>query len=76
MNLLIIAVIYMLGSVLSLAMWVGSMLWMIAIGEDILSELDNNNIGGVVSQAVGFAFISWVGVIAILLIIWKTRGDI
>ena len=76
MNLLIIAVIYMLGSILSLAMWVGSMLWMIAIGEDILSELDNNNIGAVVSQAVGFAFISWVGVIVILLIIWKTRGDI
>ena len=76
MNLLIIAVIYMLGSILSLAMWVGSMLWMIAIGEDILSELDNNNIGGVVSQAVGFVFISWVGIIAILLIIWKTRGDI
>ena len=76
MNLLIIAVIYMLGSVLSLAMWVGSMLWVMAMDRDILSELDNNNIGGVVSQAVGFAFISWVGVIAILLIIWKTRGDI
>ena len=76
MNLLIIAVIYMLGSVLSLAMWVGSMLWMIAIGEDILSELDNNNIGVVVFQVVGFAFISWVDVIGIRLIIWKTRGDI
>ena len=76
MNLLIIAVIYMLGSVLSLAMWVGSMLWVMAMDRDILSELDNNNIGGVVSQAVGFVFISWVGVIGILLIIWKTRGDI
>jgi len=76
MNLLIIAVIYMLGSVLSLAMWVGSMLWVMAMDRDILSELDNNNIGGVVSQAVGFAFISWVGVIVILLIIWKTKGDI
>ena len=76
MNLLIISVIYLLGSIFSLAMWVGSMLWMIAMDKDILSELDNNNIGGVVSQAVGFAFISWVGVIVILLIIWKTKGDI
>ena len=76
MNLLIIAVIYLLGSIFSLAMWVGSMLWMIAMDKDILSELDNNNIGAVVSQAVGFAFISWIGVIAILVIIWKTRGDI